>query len=67
MLNMSYCRFENTLGALKECADALCENDAKDPLEALSERERKCAIRLLRLCRDLAGDFEFEIEQAEEK
>lgn len=68
MMNMSYCRFENTLAALKECSDALYDHNAlEDALKALSDHERKCAIELLRLCRDLAGDFEFEIEQAEKK
>ena len=68
MMNMSYCRFENTLAALCECSDAVYEHNAlADALKALSEQERKCAIRLLRLCRDLAGDFEFEIEQPEGK
>lgn len=63
MMNMSYCRFENTLAALRECSDELYGHNAlEDALKAMSEHERKCAIRLLRLCRDLAGDFEFEIE-----
>ncbi len=54
-MNMSYCRFENTLRALLECRDAL--EEVADPLHALSESERKAAIRLFKLCGELADDY----------
>lgn len=37
-MNMSYCRFENTLAALRECDAALAESC--DPLSELSDSER---------------------------
>ena len=55
MTNMSYCRFENTLEALRECSDALRES--QDPFEKLSLDERKAAKDLLFLCVELAADF----------
>ena len=54
-MNMSYCRFENTLAALRECRDALSESC--DPLSELSESEKKAAERLFKMCRELADDF----------
>jgi hypothetical protein len=55
-MNMSYCRFQNTLAALRECEEAL--SDSGDPLADLSEEERKAAKRLFKLCRSLADDFD---------
>lgn len=54
MANMSYCRFENTLSDLQDCADALYEG------KPLSGRERECAKELIRLCKEIADDFESE-------
>lgn len=54
MANMSYCRFENTLPDLNDCYEALANQD----IENLSERERKHALKLIKMCRDLADDFE---------
>jgi len=50
-MNMSYCRFENTLAALLECRDALDED------EELSQSEEKAKSRLIRLCAEIAEDF----------
>ena len=55
MSNMSYCRFQNTLEALRECRDALSEN--LDTLSSLSEEERSAAAQLFRLCKELADDY----------
>ncbi len=52
-MNMGYCRFENTLAALRECVDYANENDLKD----LSVSEQKCAEKLLKLCKEFADDF----------
>ena len=41
-------------------ADALAEDS--DPLSELSDSERKAAIKLLKLCRTIADDFEHELE-----
>lgn len=50
-MNMSYCRFENTVGDLEDCYDHL--ND-----EGLSEHEAKARTRLINLCRDIAAEQE---------
>ena len=53
--NMSYCRFENTLAALRECDEAMAEST--NPLDDLSDSERKAAQRLLKLCREMAENY----------
>ena len=59
MQNMSYCRFENTLAALRECEDALDENKDEygDPLANLSAEEFEAAEQLIQLCRRIGKDF----------
>lgn len=52
-MNMSYCRFENTLNDLQDCAGALDENGMK----SLSTDERRAAERMIDLCRDMAEAF----------
>ena len=54
-MNMSYCRFQNTLEALRECSEAL--SGSNDPVAELSEEEQKAARRLFKLCGELAADF----------
>ena len=54
-MNMSYCRFQNTLEALRECVDALDEIDWE--IEELDSDERRAAKQLANLCRQLADDF----------
>lgn len=58
MPNMSYCRFENTFKDLRDCYDALSEK----PIDDLSESERLYAIRMVRLCRDIADEFIDDVE-----
>ena len=58
MPNMSYCRFQNTCGDLQDCFDALGEKE----LDELSESERKYALKLIKMCRDIADDFEHELD-----
>lgn len=58
---MSYCRFENTYGDLKDCVEALEENK----LEDLSDRERKFAERMKDLCKEYLELIETEEEDAE--
>jgi len=52
MSNMSYCRFENTLADLRDCARALDDGDADD----LSENEAQAARSLVKLCRRIAEE-----------
>jgi len=62
MANMSYCRFYNTYADLQDCQEALQNNF----LDELSEVEKKYAIRLIKMCRDIADEFIEEIEEIEE-
>jgi len=52
-MNMSYCRFHNTLQDLQDCNDHLWDND-------LSEEEARERTRLIKLCKEIAADFEDE-------
>ncbi len=51
MGNMSYCRFQNTLGDLQDCARALDEEEERDDM---SEDEASARDRLLLLCEKIA-------------
>lgn len=53
MANMSYCRFENTLGDLDDCADALEDFFGGDTDEISSERELRCAGQLVTTCYEI--------------
>lgn len=57
MSNMSYCRFRNTVGDLKDCVEALLD-DGLDGID--DEEERAAAKRLIKLCREVAENFEDE-------
>lgn len=61
MHNMSYCRFSNTLGALRECLNDLGE--MSDPLEDLSEEEAKAFKKLVVLGRQLGEDYNEIVEE----
>ena len=50
MVNMSYCRFENTLGDLRDCYENMEE-------ELTSESEVKAKQWLINLCRRIAHDY----------
>jgi hypothetical protein len=49
-MNMSYCRFENTLQDLRDCYDHTEDTD-------LSEGEKEARDKLLKLCRTLADEY----------
>ena len=51
MSNMSYCRFRNTLGDLKDCYDNM--EDAPESAE-----EKQARLRLVKLCKQIADDYE---------
>ena len=55
MGNMGYCRFSNTLSDLQDCYENMDDDD-------LSEGEEKARLRLIKLCRDIASDYEDELE-----
>ena len=52
-MNMGYCRFENTLEAIRECAEALDEEGAAD----LSDSEKKAAYSLIKMCKRISDDY----------
>ena len=56
MSNMSYCRFRNTLIDLRDCHEALSEMN--DPNTELSGEELKAFERMVRLCREIADNYE---------
>jgi len=60
MSNMSYCRFQNTLSDLVDCADNI--ND----IEEMSEEELKARKQLIRLCMEIAYEFSSEFDNEEE-
>jgi hypothetical protein len=52
MANMSYCRFQNTLGDFEDCLDAL------DSEKSMSDDEQRAAFWLIQKARELAERFE---------
>ena len=56
-MNMSYCRFQNTLEDLKDCWENIDDNTD------LSESETKARLRLIKLCKRIADACEDEMEQ----
>lgn len=63
MPNMSYCKFENTFKDLAECQDALANaNSVNDLIEKSNEYEKPYIKRLIKLCREIADDFDEQIE-----
>lgn len=53
MGNMGYCRFHNTVENLEDCQEHMDDPD-------LSEEEQKARKRLIRICCDIAMDFDNE-------
>jgi hypothetical protein len=56
-MNMSYCRFQNTLDDLKDCWEHIDENTE------LSESELKARLKLIKLCKRIADNCEDELEE----
>jgi len=51
MPNMSYCRFENTLQDLRDCANNW-------NLQPDQDREKKARAKLYQLCQSIVEDYE---------
>lgn len=49
---MSYCRFENTYKDLVDCYNAMM-----DGIEDLSSTEKKYFEKMVKLCKQIADDF----------
>jgi hypothetical protein len=59
-MNMSHCRFENTLDALLDCKQALDEKGGiKEYIEekTLSEVEKICIEILIKLCKEITDRY----------
>ena len=60
---MTHCRFENTYQDLKECYEALIkEGGIKGIEEEASQYEKPYIKKLVELCKDIAEEFENELE-----
>lgn len=59
MGNMSYCRFQNTLGDLEDCFEALNSGNAFS--RDMMDDERKARDKLISLCRDIYLEFSDEV------
>lgn len=56
-MNMSYCRFRNTLGDLDDCYEALMEKGVAGVKEDADEDEQRAVTRLIKMCKLLAEDY----------
>lgn len=54
MSNMSYCRFQNTASDLRDCLENFEFDD-------LSEKEARARKRIIRMCIEIAHDYENEV------
>jgi len=55
MSNMSYCRFENTLGDLEDCFDNMSDEDD------LSEGEKRARLEIIELAKRIISNYGHEI------
>lgn len=70
-MNMSYCRFQNTLTDLEDCFDAMCGvGEYYQSRADISEEEINALERMVEVCRDIvnmADDDEIVLLQEGEK
>ena len=52
-VNMSYCKFENTVKAMRECYEDMPNHED----ELSSDYERRAYKQFLTLCRRIASDY----------
>ena len=57
MGNMSYCRFENTLGDLRDCYDNWEAMDQREEDDPPSSEELNARTRLKELCQDIVDNY----------
>lgn len=59
MSNMSYCRFQNTLSALRDCQSFMSDYlDIDNAAQEISAEEFKAMKALVRLCKTIAEENE---------
>ena len=56
MPNMSYCRFQNTLQDLRDCANHISDTD-------LSQDEASARERLISICREVVEEYDGQQEE----
>ena len=56
-MNMSYCRFHNTLSDLNDCESALDSFINEDENTISSDEERRKAKQLISLCKYIAANY----------
>jgi hypothetical protein len=59
MANMSYCRFRNTLSDLRDCQDAIGNEDK------LCNEESRARDELIRLCAEILLDLDVDVDEDE--
>jgi hypothetical protein len=69
-MNMSYCRFRNTLIALQDCRDEITDGmnehgDYEEYLQTLDPEERRALKKLVDLASDLVEDHKHYKEDLE--
>ena len=60
-MNMSYCRFQNTLQDLKDCYYNI------EDIEDMSDEEKRARRSLIQICCDIASDSEYLLELGEQE
>ena len=58
MSDMSYCRFQNTLEDLRDCAEHITDEVVTDERDGMSEDEAKARTRLIKICKQIVDDAE---------
>ena len=56
-MNMSYCRFRNTLSDLDDCYDVLIEKGVDGAKWGADKEEQRAITRLIKMCKHIADDF----------
>lgn len=66
MGNMSYCRFENTYGDLRDCQEALDSEGFSSIVENANQYEAPYVKRLIELCVEIANDYGHHVSEDSE-
>ena len=62
MANMSYCRFQNTLNELRDCAAALDEQMNDESVPKLSDDERYAALVMMEVMANMLNAIGIEVD-----
>lgn len=58
-MNMSYCRFENTVSDMEDCVEALRNAESiKELYKDMSNYEKEAFKRFFELCAEITEEFE---------